>query len=482
MYDAIGRLPTADARPPRPGGRVISLLGDLATYYGAFWRFGILGRCPVTSDDIEMWCLFVIVQHFCFNPGHPNFRRTAHMYQTVLPDRLAAVTRPALHVCLLVGYLPLMALYPLLTALASTGDYHLALAAPFTWLDRRFRSQKDQTALGLLNTSVDLTLLAHRPGGDDLLDKTWFFEQCAPAGLSMVPCYGPSAPPALGEEVWLKPRRGGNGEGHRRSTVDAYLLAAFPSLCETHTVQALEENHPQLQEVCPGSLASLRVQMVHDGSGTLHQFAQAVLLPGRRGSIVSNVSRGGVAVLVDEAGRLQNEAIDMSGTRYQGHPDTGVRFEGHAVPFYEEAVALCRRAHLALAADLFLMGWDVAITPRGPVIHEPNLFPGLRPDLIGPEDRAAYKTGLLARLQRLYAERPPLFRTWAATRAGGRRCWRGWSRSCCGWRPAELRDQPAAWAPREKSHCDHANPTSYLSDSVQTGPDNAKDKGGHPSP
>jgi hypothetical protein len=398
---------------------VTSLLGNLATYYGAFWRFGILGRGPVTPDDIEMWCLFAMVQHFCFNPGHPNFRRTAHMYQTVFPDRLLAVGGPALHVCLLLGYLPLMALYPLLTALASDGDYHLALAAPFAWLDTRFRSQKDQTAMGLLNTSVDLTLLAHRPGGDDILDKTWFFEQCGPAGISTVPCYGPSAPPPLGEEVWLKPRRGGNGEGHRRSTVDAHLLAALVSLCETHTVQALEANHPQLREVCPGSLASLRVQMVHDGSGTPHQFGRAVLLPGRRGSIVSNVSQGGVAVLVDEAGRLQNEAIDLSGTRFQSHPDTGIRFEGHAVPFYEEAVALCRRAHLALAPDLFLIGWDVAITPRGPVILEPNLFPGLRQELIRPEDRTAYKTWLFARLQQLYAERPLLFRTWAAARAAG---------------------------------------------------------------
>jgi hypothetical protein len=123
--------------------------------------------------------------------------------------------------------------------------------------------------------------------------------------------------------VWLKPRRGGNGEGHRRSIVDAHLLAALVSLCETHTVQALEANHPQLREVCPGSLASLRVQMVHDGSGTPHQFGRAVLLPGRRGSIVSNVSQGGVAVLVDEAGRLQNEAIDLSGTRFQSHPRHG---------------------------------------------------------------------------------------------------------------------------------------------------------------
>jgi hypothetical protein len=63
--------------------------------------------------------------------------------------------------------------------------------------------------------------------------------------------------------------------------------------------------------------------MVHDGSGTPHQFGRAVLLPGRRGSIVSNVSQGGVAVLVDEAGRLQNEAIDLSGTRFQSHPRHG---------------------------------------------------------------------------------------------------------------------------------------------------------------
>ena len=339
------------------------------------------------------------------------------MYQTVLPDRLAAVTRPALHACLLLGYLPLMAIYPLLAALTSNGDYHLALAAPFAWLDTRFRSQKDQTAMGLLNTSIDLTLLARR--GDDLLDKTRFFEQCGPAGLPTVPCYGTSAPPALGEEVWLKPRRGGNGEGHRRSTVDARLLAALASLCETHTIQPLEGNHPQLRELSPYSLASLRVRMLHDGSGTPHQLGRADIKFARRGGIVSNVSQGGVYVLIDEAGRFENEAIDLVGTHYQVHPDTGVRFEGRAVPFYDKAVALCRRAQLALASDFFLIGWDVAITPRGPVIIELNLFTGLSEDFIRPEDMALYKTQLLARLKRLYAEHPPLFRAWAAARAVG---------------------------------------------------------------
>jgi len=80
---------------------------------------------------------------------------------------------------------------------------------------------------------------------------------------------------------------------------------------------------------------------------------------------------------------------------------------------------LCRRAQLALASDFFLIGWDVAITPRGPVIIELNLFTGLSEDFIRPEDMALYKTQLLARLKRLYAEHPPLFRAWAAARAVG---------------------------------------------------------------
>jgi hypothetical protein len=110
---------------------------------------------------------------------------------------------------------------------------------------------------------------------------------------------------------------------------------------------------------------------------------------------------------------------DLGGTRYQEHPDTGIRFEGRTVPFYDDAVALCRRAHFALAPDLFVIGWDVAITPRGPVTLEANLFPMLSEEMFQPGDMAAYKAGLLARLQRLYAEHAPLFRTWAAARTVG---------------------------------------------------------------
>ena len=55
----------------------------------------------------------------------------------------------------------------------------------------------------------------------------------------------------------------------------------------------------------------------------------------------------------------------------------------------------------------------------GPVIIELNLFTGLSEDFIRPEDMALYQTQLLARLKRLYAEHPPLFRAWAAARAVG---------------------------------------------------------------
>ena len=43
----------------------------------------------------------------------------------------------------------------------------------------------------------------------------------------------------------------------------------------------------------------------------------------------------------------------------------------------------------------------------------------LSEEMFQPGDMAAYKAGLLARLQRLYAEHAPLFRTWAAARTVG---------------------------------------------------------------
>jgi hypothetical protein len=56
------------------------------------------------------------------------------------------------------------------------------------------------------------------------------------------------------------------------------------------------------------------------------------------------------------------------------HPVTGVPLAGRAVPCWDEVAALAVRAHQVIR-DRVLVGWDIAITPSGPVLLEGNSYP-----------------------------------------------------------------------------------------------------------
>jgi hypothetical protein len=53
------------------------------------------------------------------------------------------------------------------------------------------------------------------------------------------------------------------------------------------------------------------------------------------------------------------------------HPDTGAAIAGRRLPLWDEVIALALRAHQSFA-DFPSVGWDVAISPAGPVLLEGN--------------------------------------------------------------------------------------------------------------
>ena len=57
------------------------------------------------------------------------------------------------------------------------------------------------------------------------------------------------------------------------------------------------------------------------------------------------------------------------------HPITGARIEGRVLPLWPDVVRMVERAH-ALYPDQVMLGFDVAITDRGPVIIEGNVQSG----------------------------------------------------------------------------------------------------------
>ena len=66
----------------------------------------------------------------------------------------------------------------------------------------------------------------------------------------------------------------------------------------------------------------------------------------------------------------QNQFVE-----YTAHPVTGVQFKGFQVPYWQECLELMRKA-LPLASKISNIGWDMAITPEGPLLIEANTIPG----------------------------------------------------------------------------------------------------------
>ena len=52
------------------------------------------------------------------------------------------------------------------------------------------------------------------------------------------------------------------------------------------------------------------------------------------------------------------------------HPTTGYLISGFKIPFFQDSIKLCKK--FAQYIPNRIVGWDVAITPTGPIIIEGN--------------------------------------------------------------------------------------------------------------
>lgn len=102
----------------------------------------------------------------------------------------------------------------------------------------------------------------------------------------------------------------------------------------------------------------------------------AVLRLGRMGFGIDNVSQGGLVVGIDLKEGILGEGslyTKFGSNRYSEHPDSGVKFKGSKIPFWEEIKNMCCKAAL-VTPFCRSVGWDVALTPTGPVLVEGNHY------------------------------------------------------------------------------------------------------------
>lgn len=149
-------------------------------------------------------------------------------------------------------------------------------------------------------------------------------------------------------------------------------LENFKFLPGKYILQERVIQHPGMNVLWGGAINTCRVCTLYDGKNV--SILSAVLRVGTKASQpVDNWAHGGISVGVHEDGRLVDYGVYKPGYggRAYEHPDTGIKFCEFTIPEYEKVKELCIKAHL-LMREIPAIGWDIAITPDGPLIIEGN--------------------------------------------------------------------------------------------------------------
>lgn len=180
------------------------------------------------------------------------------------------------------------------------------------------------------------------------------------------------------ESFFAKPNRGTCGNGIEKLRVgdfkDAAEILAYVREKQLPVLEQVLRQHPEMARLHPASVNTLRI--VTDRVGDTTHIAYIVVKVGTGGGFCDNSGQGGVICRVDEqSGKIVSVATDDYFHVYDCHPDTGIAFKGYSIPMLADAVKLAKQA-AQVVPEICHVGWDVAITPEGPVLIEGNDYPG----------------------------------------------------------------------------------------------------------
>lgn len=185
-------------------------------------------------------------------------------------------------------------------------------------------------------------------------------------------------------KILYKPSNNGNGGNGievftMEDPIETYdAIQNLPrGIVEEYLIQ-----HPKMSELYPNSVNTIRVATVSwqdEETGEEHfEIAYASLRIGSGGSNVDNFTTGGMVANVDlNTGKTLTAGVNVEGTNYPEHPDTGTPIKGFEIPYFKEGLELVRKSCTGAGIHGYI-GWDVAITEHGPVLIEANVDPGNR--------------------------------------------------------------------------------------------------------
>lgn len=139
-----------------------------------------------------------------------------------------------------------------------------------------------------------------------------------------------------------------------------------------HLIECYIEQLPAFAAVHPQSVNDIRIVTVRKGDEI--QIYGAFARFGVGGIHVDNIHAGGICVGIRPNGCAADNGFIICGEKcgcYTEHPDSGIIFSQYTIPMWEQCCECARAAHREFPF-LHSCGWDVGITPDGPIIIEGN--------------------------------------------------------------------------------------------------------------
>lgn len=177
--------------------------------------------------------------------------------------------------------------------------------------------------------------------------------------------------------IIAKPNNDSGGHGIEKINVKDYKTEKdLYNYLINKKLLLLEEliiQNKELSKIYSGSVNTLRI-ITLNYNNKIH-FITSFLRIGNNG-FVDNSCSGGMLSMIDiKEGKTITPAIDFELNIYEKHPITKEEIKGFTIPYFKEAIELCRT--LAKEYDkMKYIAWDIAITDKGPVIVEGNPYPG----------------------------------------------------------------------------------------------------------
>lgn len=138
-------------------------------------------------------------------------------------------------------------------------------------------------------------------------------------------------------------------------------------------IEEVIRQHADLAAVCPGTVNTTRVTAFFDGEKT-HILAMAQKFG--RGAVSDQMTFGGFYTMLDESGHSMGAGYDSHGHVHERHPDSDFPIGDFQLPMIDEVKAFVDQV-ARVVPQVQYVGWDIVVTPDGPVLVEGNWGAGV---------------------------------------------------------------------------------------------------------